>query len=76
MNYAIEMGSGAMIYVPSFRKTGQGFRKLRGRGELQTQTGWRALLSLFQNKESGIKYLYSAHSVFCFSYDCQNNSIK
>jgi hypothetical protein len=30
MKYAIEMGSGAMIYIPSFIKTGSGIQKLIG----------------------------------------------
>jgi hypothetical protein len=30
MKYAVEMGSVAMIYVPSFRKTGSGIQKLTG----------------------------------------------
>jgi hypothetical protein len=33
MKYAFEMGSGAMIYLPSFRKTGSGNWKLSGVGE-------------------------------------------
>jgi hypothetical protein len=28
MKYAAEMGSGAMIYIPSFIKTGSGIQKL------------------------------------------------
>jgi hypothetical protein len=28
MKYAIEMGSGAMIYIPSFIKIGSGIQKL------------------------------------------------
>jgi hypothetical protein len=28
MKYAVEMGSGAMIYIPSFIKTGLGIKKL------------------------------------------------
>jgi hypothetical protein len=28
MKYAIEIGSGVMIYIPSFIKTGLGIRKL------------------------------------------------
>jgi hypothetical protein len=28
MKYAIEMGSGAMIYIPSFKKIGSGTKKL------------------------------------------------
>jgi hypothetical protein len=33
MEYAVEMGSGAMIYIPSFIKNGSGIHKLiEGRG--------------------------------------------
>jgi hypothetical protein len=28
MKYVVEMGSGVMIYIPSFIKTGSGIRKL------------------------------------------------
>jgi hypothetical protein len=30
MRYAVEMGSGAMIYIPSFIKTSSGLQKLLG----------------------------------------------
>jgi hypothetical protein len=32
MKYAVEMGSVAMIYIPSFIKIGSGIRKLLGWG--------------------------------------------
>jgi hypothetical protein len=32
MKYAVEMGSGAMIYIPSFMKIGSGIQKLMGVG--------------------------------------------
>jgi hypothetical protein len=32
MMYAVEMGSGAMIYIPSFMKIGSGIQKLMWRG--------------------------------------------
>jgi hypothetical protein len=32
MKYAAEMGSGAMVYIPSFRKIGSGIQKLTVRG--------------------------------------------
>jgi hypothetical protein len=35
MKYAVEMGSGAMIYIPSFIKIGSGIQKLTGRGDTQ-----------------------------------------
>jgi hypothetical protein len=37
MKYDIEMGSGAMIYVPSFIKIGSGIQKLI---EGDTQAAW------------------------------------
>jgi hypothetical protein len=52
------MGSGAMIYIPSFAKIGSGIQKLIGGGDSQTyrQHGDRiSLLSFFQNKESRVK---------------------
>jgi hypothetical protein len=36
MKYAVEMGSGAMIYIPSFIKIGSGIQKLK-RGFTETQ---------------------------------------
>jgi hypothetical protein len=38
MKYAVEMGSGALIYIPGFIKIGSGIQKLIA-GD--TQTGWR-----------------------------------
>jgi hypothetical protein len=38
MKYAVEMGSGAMTYVPSFIKIGSGIRMLIGGGDLQTHS--------------------------------------
>jgi hypothetical protein len=39
MKYAVEMGSGAMIYIPSFIKIGSAIKKLI-RGYTDTQTPW------------------------------------
>jgi hypothetical protein len=39
MKHAVEMGSGGMIYIPSFIKIGSGFQKLMG-GYTDTQTAW------------------------------------
>jgi hypothetical protein len=39
MKYAVEIGSGAMIHIPSFIKIGSGIQKLI-RGD--TQTAWRS----------------------------------
>jgi hypothetical protein len=51
MKYALEMGSGATIYIPSFIKIGSGIRKsMEG---THRQHGERInLLSFFQNKGS------------------------
>jgi hypothetical protein len=36
VKYAVEMGSRAMIYIPSFVKIGSGIQKLMGGGDSQT----------------------------------------
>jgi hypothetical protein len=36
MKYAVEIGSGAMIYIPSFIKTGSGIQNLMGVGDTHT----------------------------------------
>jgi hypothetical protein len=36
MKYAFEMGSGAMIYIPSFIQIGSEIQKLMDRGHAQT----------------------------------------
>jgi hypothetical protein len=39
MKYAVEMGSGAMIYIPSFIKIGSNIQKLtEGEGNTDTHT--------------------------------------
>jgi hypothetical protein len=59
MKYAVEMGSGAMIYIPSFRKIGSGIQKLIcGHSDTQTHRQRGDLISLlifFQNKESRLR---------------------
>jgi hypothetical protein len=37
MKYSFEMGSGAKIYIPSFKKINSGTQKLKG-GSTDTQT--------------------------------------
>jgi hypothetical protein len=53
--YAIEMGSGAMIYIPSFIKIGSSIQKLIG--GIHRHAAWRSrkLTHFFQNKESRLK---------------------
>jgi hypothetical protein len=58
MKYAVEMGSGAVIYVPTFIKTGSGIQKVIGKKDSQTQRqhGDRiSLLLFFQNRERRLK---------------------
>jgi hypothetical protein len=45
MKYAVEMGSGAMIYIPSFIKIGSGIQKLTRR-DSQTYRHHGELISL------------------------------
>jgi hypothetical protein len=41
MKYAVEMGSGAMIYIPSFIRIGSSIQKLIGVDtHTDTQTAW------------------------------------
>jgi hypothetical protein len=54
MKYAVEMGSGAMVFVPSVIKIGSGILKLIG--VIHGQNGDRVSLHLFfQNEESRMK---------------------
>jgi hypothetical protein len=58
MKYAVEMGSGAMIYIPSFIKIGSGIQKLMGGIHIQTHRQQGDLINLllfFRNKESRLK---------------------
>jgi hypothetical protein len=54
MKYTVEMGSRAMIVIPSFVQTGSAIQKLMG--GIQRQHGDRIrLLLFFQNKEHMLK---------------------
>jgi hypothetical protein len=44
MKYAVEMGSGAIIYIPSFIKIGSGIQKLMGGSKTHRQHGDRISL--------------------------------
>jgi hypothetical protein len=56
MKYAVEMGSGVMIHIPSFIKNGSGIQKLM-RGDSDTQTASRSHKP-FLNKESRPKRMW------------------
>jgi hypothetical protein len=60
MKYAVEMGSGAIICIPSFIRIGLGVRKLLMGGNTHTHTHRQqgnpiSLLLFFKNKESRLK---------------------
>jgi hypothetical protein len=42
MKYAVEMGSGAMTYIPSFIKIGSAIVNFIRRGYTDSQTAWRS----------------------------------
>jgi hypothetical protein len=43
MKYAVQMGLGAMVYIPSFTKTGSDIQKLKGGGLFtDTEAVWRS----------------------------------
>jgi hypothetical protein len=54
MKYAVEMGSGAMTYIPSFIKIGSGNHKLRGE-RIQTQRQHGDLISLLRHFMEGLR---------------------
>jgi hypothetical protein len=53
LKYIVEMGSGTVIYVPSFLKSGSSIQKLMV--EDTQQDGFISLLLFFKNKESRLK---------------------
>jgi hypothetical protein len=55
--YAVEMGSRAMIYIPSLIKIDSGIQKLMRKGFTDTQTVWSSQKPTFiyLNNESTIK---------------------
>jgi hypothetical protein len=60
MKYAVEMGSGAMIYKSSFVNIGSGISKLI-RGDTDSKVISEAYFYFFQNKKSRLK-------VYCCTY--------
>jgi hypothetical protein len=57
MKYAVLMGSGAMIYIPSYIKIGSAIQKW-GDAQTHRQKGERiSLLPFFQNKGSRLNML-------------------
>jgi hypothetical protein len=58
MKYAVEMGSGAMIYIPSFIKYGSAIHKLIGGTTQIHRHTWRSHKHtfIFLNEKSRLKY--------------------
>jgi hypothetical protein len=56
MKYVVEMGSGAMLYIPNFIKISSDIQKLIGRIHRQ-QGDLISLLSFYQNKESRLNII-------------------
>jgi hypothetical protein len=64
MKYGVRMGSGAMIYIPSFIKIGSEIQKfIRGDTHRQ-QYDLISLLLFFQNKKSSLKYISHTNAVY------------
>jgi hypothetical protein len=57
MKYAVEMSSGAMVYIPSFIKIGSGLQTLIGEftNTNRPHGDLIRLILFFQNKESMLK---------------------
>jgi hypothetical protein len=65
------MGSGAVIYVPSFIQIGSGIQKLLGGTHRQTNTHTKqryliSLLYFSKNKESSLKIRITNHNTVIF----------
>jgi hypothetical protein len=53
MSYVVEIGPGAMIYIPSFIKIGSGIRKLMGRYTNRQHGDGISLLSFLKIRKVG-----------------------
>jgi hypothetical protein len=61
MKYAVEIGSGAMIYIPSFIKIGSGLQKLIG--GRNTQTGWRLHTPTLRKKATKEEFSFALQQI-------------
>jgi hypothetical protein len=55
MKYAVETGSGAMVYIPSFIKICSGIQNLIGAGIHRQHGDLISLLLFFQNEENRLE---------------------
>jgi hypothetical protein len=72
MEYAVEMGSGALIHIQSLIKIGSGIQKLT-KGFTDRKTAWtlHKNSSIFQNKKSRLNILSFQPMYLCVWYDSQ-----
>jgi hypothetical protein len=68
MKYAVEMGLGAMIYIPSITKIGSAIQQLVG--GMHRHIAWRSHKPtfIFQNKESRLNILKLSLTVNLFQF--------
>jgi hypothetical protein len=77
MKYAVEIGSGAMIYIPSFITTNSGIQNLMGEGDTHTEIHRQqddriSLLLLFLSKESRLTKMNMSFS----SEGCKQKEVR
>jgi hypothetical protein len=53
MKYSVEIGSGAIIYIPSFIKIGSGIQHVRAGGIYRQHGDGMSLLSFFKIRKLG-----------------------
>jgi tRNA A58 N-methylase Trm61 len=58
MKYAVEVGSGIMIYTPSITKIGSSIQKLIGEYTCSIEMIQAYFRFFLQNKESRLKYMF------------------
>jgi hypothetical protein len=64
MKYAVETGSGAMIYIPSFVKIGSGIQKLERPGGINRQHGDRISLLYFSSIHGKASFIHPRNHKF------------
>jgi hypothetical protein len=76
MKYAAEMGSGAMIYIPSFINTGSGIQKVNW-GDIQTAWWCHKPTYLWKKIAMGvIKIITNKHDGFSMTDNKTNTDIS
>jgi hypothetical protein len=68
MKYVVEMGSGGMIYVPSYIKIGSVIQKLMRRIHRHRQHGYRMPIFFTLNKKLRLVHAISRLSEYLYAY--------